>query len=206
MAEVLKREEKLNVGDKIITFIGPEGSGKTTIARKLAELLGKPYITTGDIIRDLAANDPGQLGEDCRQMFENHTYLSGETLLTILVQRFGDLDTENGLILDGGLRTLEETLAFQGMLDTAGRNLPMMVIYLHIPDTVSIERLVTGENARKRADDTLDGVLSRLAKFNHRLEDRICAITANPNWELVRVDATMKEDEVFEEVVRLLAV
>ncbi len=204
MTEVLKNEEKLKVGKRIITFIGPEGSGKTTIAKKLAEASDKPYITTGDIIRDLAANDPGPLGEECREMFANHAYLSGETLLMILVHRFSQPDAENGLVLDGGLRTLEETLDFQAMLDEAGRSIPMTVMYLHIPDSVSIERLVTDENARKRDDDTLEGVRSRLAKFHHQLDERLKAIEANPNWELIEVDATISENKVYEEVVRLV--
>ncbi len=106
-------KETLDIDQRIILFIGPEGSGKTTIAKQLAKEGGRPYITTGDIIRDLAANDTGFLGEECREMFATHTYLAGDTLLKILTGRFAREDTLDGFVLDGGLRTLEETKDFQ---------------------------------------------------------------------------------------------
>lgn len=39
----------------IISFNGDEGSGKTTIAKKIAESLGFPYYYMGQIFRDMAA-------------------------------------------------------------------------------------------------------------------------------------------------------
>lgn len=39
----------------IISFNGDEGSGKTTIAKKIAENLGFPYYYMGQIFRDIAA-------------------------------------------------------------------------------------------------------------------------------------------------------
>ena len=193
-------KENLNIGRRIILFIGPEGSGKTTIAKQLAKEGGKPYITTGDIIRDLAANNTGDLGEECREMFANQTYLAGETLLKILVDRFAKEDTQDGFVLDGGLRTLEETVDFQDMLDTAGRALPLTIIYLQIPREISIERLVVGKNVRKRRDDTIEGVENRLSKFYFQLEERLGHINDQPNWELVEIDATGNVEDVFSKV------
>lgn len=192
--------ERLEDMGRIILFIGPEGSGKTTMAMRLAEDCGKPYITTGDILRDLAANDPGEWGNKCRVMFEQNTYLDGETLLEILIDRFRKEDTVNGFVLDGGLRTLEETLEFQLMLERAERGLPLKVIYLELPKEKSYERLVSGENARKRNDDTYEGVTKRLEKFYHQLEERIQVIENQPNWELVRIDALESPDRVYEQV------
>lgn len=42
---------------EIINLKGPEGSGKTTISRRLADYLGKPRVVTGDILRYFAAHD-----------------------------------------------------------------------------------------------------------------------------------------------------
>lgn len=197
MTEGIKSRERLDVGRQIVTFIGPEGSGKTTHALKLAEKTGLPYVTTGDTLRDLAANDQGELGDECREMFAEGKYLSGETLLKILVNRFKQSDVAEGLILDGGLRTLEETLSFQSMLDEAGLTLPMRVIYLQIPIETSLERLVNGPNARKRFDDTENGVASRLEKFNFRLQDRLEVILNNAGWSLIPMDASGEAEEVY---------
>ena len=206
MTEKDMGKENLNIGQRIIVFIGPEGSGKTTMAKELAKEGGKPYITTGDIIRDLAANDAGSLGEECREMFSTNTYLAGETLLKILTHRFAREDTENGFVLDGGLRTLEETVNFQNMLDTAKRALPLTIIYLQIPNEISIERLVVGENARKRVDDTIGGVENRLSKFYFQLEERLDHVNDQPNWDLVEIDATGSVEDVFSQVAVSLRV
>ena len=186
---------------EIVIFIGPEGSGKTTHACLLAEETGKPYVTTGDIIRDLAQKDPGPLGDECREMFASHGYLDGATLLKILVHRFGQDDVASGLVLDGGLRTLEETVDFTSMLAEAGLDLPVAVVHLRIPGWMSFERLAFGEVARKRKDDTIEGVLSRLSKYYHQLGKRAAVIESWSGCKLVHIDATAPVEAVYAEVV-----
>jgi len=200
MTEKVINHEKLSDKREIIIFIGPEGSGKSTIARRLARDLEKPYVTTGDTIRDLAANDPGELGEKCRAMFAEHAYLDGQTLLRILVDRFSKEDTRGGFVLDGGLRTLEETVDFLQMLDEADRNMPVTVVLMRIPGWMSFERLVWGNDPRQREDDTEEAVLSRLSKYYDQLGRRVGVIENTPSWMLLHVDATQDIDKVYREV------
>lgn len=183
-----------------IVFIGPEGSGKTTMAKHLSADLDMPYITTGDAIRQLATYDPGRLGNACRQMFEEHTYLEGSLLLEILEDRLSQADTENGFVLDGGLRTVEETGNFPDMLAKADRNLPLSVFHLRIPGWMSFDRLVSGPQARKRSDDTIEGVTKRLSMFYHQLDERVRLVRQQPNWELIFVDATQSPQCVYENI------
>jgi len=39
----------VNLGQQIINFMGPEGSGKTTLAQRLSDDCGKPRLVYGDI-------------------------------------------------------------------------------------------------------------------------------------------------------------
>lgn len=192
--------ERLEIGNRIVAFIGPEGSGKTSIANLLSDKFGKPYLTTGNTLREYAANDSGRLGEACRVMFSEHTYLAGDLLLEIMSRRFGSNDTKDGFILDGGFRTVEETRDFQTTLEKAGRSLPVTVIYLNIPIEVCFERLITGENARKRSDDTEEALKCRLDKFYYQLEERLNIIRENPNWNLIEIDATPPLEIVYHKV------
>jgi adenylate kinase len=206
MVEALPGKEKLDLKNQIIVFIGPEGSGKTDNAKKLAAAFDKKYLTTGGAIRDLAATDLGPLGDECRAMFAENKYLAGPTLLKVVGKRLENPDTVNGFILDGGLRTVAETEGFRKMLIGAGRDLPVTVVYLYIPIWTSFERLLTGSNARKRKDangagDTREGITKRLAEFYSQLNNRLDIIEGEKGWNLVRVDATPTFDEVFANMI-----
>ncbi len=137
-------------------------------------------------------------------MFANHIYLSGESLLRILANRFSEDDVRDGLILDGGLRTLEETLGFQAMLDEIGCDLPLTIIYLQMPTELSFARLVDGEDARRRSDDTVEGVTGRLEKFFWQLEERVNAMWRELNWKIVEVDASGPVEEIYGEIRGIL--
>lgn len=189
---------------QIIVFIGPEGSGKSTNAKYLAGKINLPYVSTGDILRDLRDNDPDELGDKCREMFAQNTYLDGEILVRILVNRLKQEDTLNGFVLDGGLRTLEETRVFHDMLIQAGRDYPLTVFYLQIPKDVIVERLLSGQNARGRHDDTLDGIERRLAKFYENLDGRLGIVKRTQNWRLIVIDASRSLKHIFRKMTSSL--
>lgn len=185
----------------IFAFTGPEGSGKTTQSHRLSMELGKPYVTTGDTIRYLADKDPGPLGEECRVMFANHTYLNGDSLLKILENRFSKNDVKEGLILDGGLRTIEETVNFPRMLSQSGLTLQVVVFYLRMAEEITYKRLLDGPDARRRKDDTREAIASRLAMFNLNLDKRLKFIKDQPGWQLVDIDAAVSIDNVYNRII-----
>ncbi len=194
-------EEKLNIGRRIVNLMGPEGSGKTSIAKRLAVESGKPYLTVGELLRDLAKNDPGLYGDEARSMFAEHRYFTDrQMLLDIYANRFAREDLADGFILDGGLRSIEEVIGFQSTLDKAGRSMPVINIFLRVPGWISIQRLSTDPNARNRDDDTVEGVLSRLSRYYDQLGKRASLVGKQPNWSLLHINGTRTLEEVFEEV------
>ena len=193
--------EVFDIGRQIVNFIGPEGSGKSTIAKRLALESGKPYLAVGDILRELAANDPGPLGDECREMFAQHRYFKDrEMLLDIYAERFKRNDLEQGFILDGSLRGVIEVAGFQLALDRADRTMPVVVVRLRIPGWMGIQRLSIDPKARSREDDDADAVLSRLSKFYNRLGERVSLIQKQPNWKFIPIDATGTAETTFGKV------
>lgn len=184
----------------LISFVGPEGSGKSTQAKLLAQQLGFPYTSTGDMIRDAAANDKTQLGDACRKMFEEHSYLPAPLLLKIVANRLQKDDVAKGIVIDGGLRTLEETENFEKVLTEAGGNFDVKVVFLKLPAWEAADRLING---RKRSDDTTDAVLNRLKCFYDNLGKRISYI--RNNWNFVMIPVSGKSiEEVNGEVVKAI--
>lgn len=184
----------------LYAFIGPEGSGKSTQAKLLAKEVKLPYVSTGDMIRDASANDPGELGEACRIMHENQTYLAGHLLLKMVQNRLNKEDTKNGLVLDGGFRTLDETVGFPKMLEGVKRDFSIKVFFLRTPGWESVGRL---EKRGRPKDDTPEGILSRLSTFYKDLGERMSFI--RENWGVTSVLASGKnEDELNKEITGLI--
>jgi len=198
--------EPLNIGKQIITVIGPEGSGKSTISRRLGEQFHKPYIATGDILREMATSNHPLYGQACNVMFDKHTYLDPQMLVDILANRLAQDDTKDGFVLDGGLRTLEETEKFGTVLDKAGLDLPMSVIHLRVPSWVSIERLTKDPNARNRKDDTPEAVLKRLSHFYNNLSQRMTLIKGHENWQLFHINAMRPVEQILENIYEVLLI
>jgi len=173
----------------LISLVGPEGSGKSTQAKLLAKKLNLTYVSTRDMIRDATANDTGELGDACRTMHENHTYLPGYLLLKMVQNRLNKPDTEKGLVLDGGFRTLEETQGFPEMLKGVDRDFAIKVIFLRTPGWENIERL----EKRERFDDTPEAILSRLSTFYDKLGERMKFI--RNQWGLTIIMAANKGKE-----------
>jgi adenylate kinase len=194
---------RLNFGRQIINFMGPEGSGKTSIAQRLASESGKPRLVYGDIFRDLATNDPGPHGDECREVFKEHRYIKPEILFEIMVDRFKREDLANGFILDGAMRTVGEVESFQPMLEQSGRSMPFTNVFLRIPGWMGAGRIQRAD--RNRADDDTDAVISRLSNFYKNLGQRTSFIESQKDWKLLLVNGVGDLEEVYQRVVKILS-
>jgi adenylate kinase family enzyme len=169
--------ERIYLGRRIINFMGPEGCGKTVISKRLAVESGMPRVVFGDIFRDLAANDPGPYGDECRVMFAEHRYMKPEILAQIIPDIFRQAELANGFIIDGGMRTIGEIKNFNKMLKEAERMMPVTSVLLRVPGWMGVERILKAAGARNRPiEDSLNGTLGRLSKYYKRLGRRTSLI------------------------------
>ena len=181
--------------------MGPEGAGKSTQAKMLALELQLPCVSTGDMLRAFAADDQGFLGDTARKMFAENGYLAADLINQIVGQTLQDEKYRKGVILDGCLRTYEETFHFDEVLKNAHLNIPVTVFSLTIPLDESINRLTFG---RKREDDTIQGVERRLSHFNTRLAERLAII--EEKYHLITIDGKGNKEEVHETIMRELKI
>ena len=122
-----------------IVLLGPPGAGKGTQAKRLAERLGLPHISTGDILRQ-NVKDATALGKEAKDFMEKGLLVPDELMSKMLLDRFSQNDIKKGFILDGYPRNFAQAKTLEDIFKQ--KNLDVdMVVYLDSSDSVIIQRL-----------------------------------------------------------------
>lgn len=122
-----------------LVLLGPPGAGKGTQAKRLAEKLELPHISTGDILRQNVKLDT-ELGKQAKGIMEKGLLVPDDLVAKMLDERFNNPDIRNGFILDGYPRTLPQAYALDKILSAKGLAVDL-VVYLDTSDQVIIKRL-----------------------------------------------------------------
>lgn len=90
-----------------LVFLGPPGAGKGTQAAKLANHLGVPRISTGDILRRNVAEGT-ELGMNAKAHMDAGKLVPDEIVIAMTERRLKEADAKKGFILDGFPRTIAQ--------------------------------------------------------------------------------------------------
>jgi adenylate kinase len=130
----------------------------------LAEELGVPAISTGDMLREAVANG-SDLGRRVRRIMEAGELVSDELMAEVVRERMAHDDTERGFLLDGYPRTSAQAETLRQILDAAEEELDH-VVFIDVPE----EELVKRALLRQRADDKADVVRERLRVYRQKTQ------------------------------------
>ena len=151
-----------------IIFLGPPGSGKGTQAKLLAERLGVPAISTGEILRE-AVRLGTPLGLKAKAVMDAGELVSDDLMVSLIQDRLSMPDASRGFILDGFPRTVAQASALEAFLAGNGRVLSS-VVNLSVPDAVVVDRLHGRAKEEGRSDDRPETILERLRVYQQKTE------------------------------------
>ena len=220
--------QKMNV-----LIVGPQASGKGTQAKKIADLLQIPHISTGDIFRDNIKNGT-ELGNQVVEYTNNGKLVPDALVIQIIRDRLSRADCAAGFILDGFPRTVPQAQALD-QITHIGK-----VVVVDVPDEVCIKRIsgrymasngttynvytspkptnatyhpdgtlieafddVTGEKLLQRDDDKPEKVRQRLADY-HAQTKPIIAHYGKIAGTVIMIDGQQDIDAVFDGIRRAL--
>ncbi len=186
-----------------IVFYGPEGSGKGTQAKLLSEKLKLPILTSGDLVRDAAANDKGIIGEVCRESLEQGKYVADSEMFVLWKHRLKEVDALGGWIMDGFPRNVEQAKFLDDKIDKYGYSVEK-VIYLSLPEDESYERLINrGRSLHAGSNelhDSPDRIKQRLAIYKEGEEPVLEYY--RQKGVLVNIDANQPIEKVHADILK----
>jgi len=122
-----------------IVLLGGPGAGKGTQAERLAENLGIPQVSTGDLFREHLKKET-ELGLLARQYMDRGGLVPDEITVSMVRERLSRSDAAEGAILDGFPRNIAQAEALESLLDDLGAQLDV-VFYIEVPKDVLLKRL-----------------------------------------------------------------
>ena len=146
-----------------IFFIGPQGSGKGTQATLLAKKLGFYHWDMGGILRDTGKQD-SDLGREVKDLIDRGVLLDDELLLKVARAKLETITPETGVVFDGIPRRIGQAEFLIGFLRSQGRK-DFATVFLDIPKTETLKRLLLRAQTQGRADDTQEAIEFRLQQY-----------------------------------------
>ncbi len=178
----------------IITIAGSLGSGKSSTANRIAEILGYTRASTGDFSRSIADSRGITLGE------LNKIAETDPTVDVALDDLNRSIGTKENVVLDSRLGFYFVPESFK--------------VYLKVDPSVAAERILNdakvNPNRQKEipggfdtAESVIKGITERLASERKRYQETygIADNTAPENFDLVIDTAKMPIEDVAQEVV-----
>ena len=177
-----------------VVLLGPPGAGKGTQAAKLAEKLGIPQISTGDLFRANIGNGT-PLGVEAKRYLDAGDLVPSSLTNSMVESRIDEPDAAAGFILDGYPRSVEQAEALKQML-SARNSVLNAVLEFRVGEDELLKRL----QERGRADDTADVIRHRMKVYR----DETAPLLEYYKAELKTVDAVGAFDEVFARALQAL--
>ncbi|MCR5146597.1 MAG: adenylate kinase [Clostridia bacterium] len=124
----------------IIIMLGAQGTGKGTVAGILNKEKGWVQLSTGDIFRENISKGT-ELGVEANKYISKGCLVPDEITISMVENRLDELKNEEGIILDGFPRNLDQAKKLDEILESKGQKVDW-VINLETPREEIIERMM----------------------------------------------------------------
>ncbi|WP_243106915.1 adenylate kinase [Actinomyces lilanjuaniae] len=184
-----------------MVLLGPPGAGKGTQAARVAEHLGVPAISTGDIFRANVAEGT-ELGTQAQGYIDRGEYVPDSVTNAMVADRISQEDCREGFLLDGYPRTQAQVAALDEMLASSGSRVDL-VLEITAQEEAVVERLLRRASEQGRADDTEPVIRHRLKVYAEATAPLVDLYTRR--GLLVSVDGMGDVEEVTQRILAALS-
>ena len=171
-----------------IILLGAPGSGKGTQAEKLMEDYNLPQISTGMLLRE-AISQGTELGMKVQEIMAAGNLVSDPIVLDLIRQSLQQSDSENGFVLDGYPRNINQAQSLEDLLNAIDKPLNAALL-VDVETEILIKRLsgrrtcsLTGKtlNVYFSSEDEINECINSGGKLIQREDDNVESITNRIN-------------------------
>jgi len=183
-----------------ILILGAPGSGKGTQGKILAERLGLPKITTGDILREaMKAGTP--LGKQAKEYYDKGQLVPDSIILDLIKGELSKPEAKDGAILDGFPRTAAQAEMVDRTLAERGQRLNHILL-LDVDEDVLVRRMSARATQEGRSDDTPEAIKTRLNVYRRDTAPLIARYSQRGIVHRVPGGGTV--EQITEEIKRII--
>jgi adenylate kinase len=183
-----------------VLLLGPQGSGKGTQAKLVAQDYGLPHVATGDMLRAAIAAGT-EFGQRVKPILDSGRLVPDDLMVELIRERLSEPDARDGFVLDGFPRTLAQAEALDDMLDEIGRELDVIMEF-QLDEETAIQRMLGRAAEEGRPDDTPEVMRKRLELYREMTLPVVEHYRAT--GKLVGIHADRPIEDVYAEVQQAL--
>ena len=208
-----------------LILLGMPGAGKGTQAEIIQREQGIANVSTGAMMREVSRAET-DLGKKVQEYLSTGKLVPDDIIIQMLVERISQSDCENGFLLDGFPRNLDQAKA----LDEAKVEINL-ILFLKISEKEIIERMsgrrvhlpsgrpyhiahnppkvegkddLTGETLIQREDDHPDVIKKRLEVYYDETEP-LLSFYRQKDISFYEIDASKTLEEVTEDIRKVIS-
>ncbi len=208
-----------------LILLGMPGAGKGTQAEIIQREQGIANVSTGAMMREVSRAET-DLGKKVQEYLATGRLVPDNIIIQMLVERIKQRDCENGFLLDGFPRNLDQAKALDGAKVEIN-----LILFLKISENEIIERMsgrrvhlpsgrsyhiahnppkvegkddLTGETLIQREDDHPDVIKKRLKVYYNETEP-LLSFYSSKDISFYEIDASKALEEVTEDIRKVIS-
>ncbi len=176
-----------------IVILGPQGSGKGTQAKLLAEKFGLFYFESGEFLREIA-----EKRIDVKKILDSGKLVPEVELTSYISAYLDEKQIYDNIIFDGFPRTIEQYKFFEKWLKEKNIGINLVIV-LEVSEKTTLERLAK----RDREDDTAIAIKTRLEVYKKETMPLVAEL--KKETKVMEIDGERTVQEIFEDICKKLA-